>query len=404
LKLLYRGHKYSDESFPDYVHRVSYWNGYENIKKFSRELTIFYKKVYGRDYTFSQSLYNYGKFKNIEQERHNLKWLRQRLSLERIFNFSFNTSELNLFSEDNRQNYNGGFICPDCWTENMYIRFYWRFSNYSTCRLHRKELLYVEIISYDPSLILVFCSDINASLRKAKHCYFLELIAMNKHDSCLSMSYILEEKEIAQYENKIWGNVLSCLRNYFGILHNYYAIYEFVDVGNLVGLSVVSRANIVVAAIITLDDRFEKLIKIVTILVIIKHCQRNLNKNKNNLEFSGWAQAEAYSISHLLYVYIRGVDEHLFAGGFEISSNYNGMINVNIPSIAGSIYGDDDIFKFVYHSLILSDLEADSIPVDCWKDNSEENKYYKIDYTKYIEANDINIFDKKPLVRNKSDT
>ena len=46
LKLLYRADKFLDESFFDYLSRLSYWNGFNSADVFTSVLVKLYNKIY----------------------------------------------------------------------------------------------------------------------------------------------------------------------------------------------------------------------------------------------------------------------------------------------------------------------------------------------------------------------
>lgn len=103
MKLLYRGEKYFDESFPDYLMRLAYWNGFGDLKKFSRKLKEIYRKRYLNADQSETAKNNFSipdasdrDFNWHECEYRDLGWFECKYALELVLKRHFYSEEMNL--------------------------------------------------------------------------------------------------------------------------------------------------------------------------------------------------------------------------------------------------------------------------------------------------------------------
>lgn len=123
MKLLYRGLKKSDEFFGDYISRISVKNGYANKEKFRKSLGEYY---------LNNCEENYGYLNENAMLRLALEHIVQR-NIPVDEHHKFNSSRRDMWIKDHR-------ICDDCWHQEAYIRFYWWFTDYQRCHVHKKSM------------------------------------------------------------------------------------------------------------------------------------------------------------------------------------------------------------------------------------------------------------------------
>lgn len=112
LKLLIREEKIFDELFLDYMSRLAYRNGFDSLDSFTRRVKP------------GRQILDYLRFQN------GIELLLSR-KIDATLDYSFLKS---------RHNFTNVGICDLCFSENAYIRWYWRLARFSVCAKHRVGL------------------------------------------------------------------------------------------------------------------------------------------------------------------------------------------------------------------------------------------------------------------------
>ncbi|WP_444902547.1 hypothetical protein ACJJIG_10580 [Microbulbifer sp. SSSA007] len=388
MNLIYRKRKYFDESFPDYLGRLAYWNGYRDSEVLVVSLINLYKDIAG-GYDISEKERKKLSDFNVEYKRHNLKWYKSRVALEFVLREYFPLSELNLYEAPPKRSVSDNKICRKCWEKNSYVRFYWREGCYKVCHLHSETLIKVKSIPYGTS-VSSLTNDFDIDAFKY-NCKITKAILESRIKMGCSLSDLHFEMAVAIDEISLWGRVQRFLKSRFLWEID---VERYLDIQLVAGLSIPSRLESVISKLHFENKPQEKLLRVVLILQIVRYnflikmCSTTWN----------WILSESYSLSPFLYSYIKGVKSNLFASN-EMTDNY-----VVYP-VSFLSFSDRQLCKFIIESSIFTSNEL--------KNFYKGGKSYstgvleprgilgrmEVDYDKYKDATGKNVFDIQPAKR-----
>ncbi|QIL91249.1 hypothetical protein GNX18_16760 [Microbulbifer sp. SH-1] len=392
MKLLYRGDKFNDESLPDYIFRLAYWNGFDSGSRLIDLLRIHYKEL-AKHYFCDERLHVAKKLS---------VWYECKVALEFILNKSFHESELNLeIGLLIKKKYHTHWICSECWKEYAYVRFYWHSCDYRNCHVHDKRLLQVEFIPYEPSLNPERIAMSPQRDWPFPDCEVTPIFLKKRIGNSCNYSDIENEKSISIDEEMFWWNVIVFLRDRFKIDFKVDSVYELIPIDELVGAPVTQRLQKVKDSLIREKEVFATLISVSIVAKIIQKRMfgfEDYGYLLGSRELKNWLLSEAYSVSRNFYTYLVGVGDHIFFG----SEN---LVDRRVPPIDLRKVSDKGLCQFILESSILTPQEIRDITSE-WECTS--NSAIKIEgyvgrrhyyYNKYIQAADLNVFDMEPEPR-----
>lgn len=366
MKLLYRKSKYIDESFPDYLARLSYWNGFENPQVFVKRLLKLYASEYGG-----------GPYRRTWRAA----WLKCRGALEHILQRSIHTTQLNLVKL-RRDGYRSSRICTRCWKEKPYVRFFWRLDRYRICHIHGVSLIVVDNVTYKPNAMPML---VNTTIRQADKLYhhdFTALAVKMHRSSDSALERVIEEEYLLDMEKTLWLRVAEFLRGVFLLHIDSSSIWRWLDTGAHIGAPVWQRLEATLKNAVSENKPYEKVIRLITVILIAKGNWRP----RYPPEMMEWAVCAAYSISPLCYSYIYGVKEHLFASGYD---SYFGAV---VRPVSFSLLTERQIYEFILKSSILTASEIENLPQGHRTFRSGIELYSSIDSGEYVDATKPDIF------------
>lgn len=347
MRLLYRGIKYIDESFPDYLARLSNRNGFKCVDLFISELRALYKKIYGNGFGYKALDNWYSPMQGGETNKCNLGWFQCRVALEYLLRRSYSEVELNLAIQPHKNYYKKSKVCAICWAENQYVRFYWRDSCYLICHKHEVLLNQREFICYKASSVSEIFEGMQCAAYEIDNCKVTNYFLSAKGEAACSLAELTTERYIAKDERILWKSVIS-------LIHNKFFICCDISIESIImqtaGLSIPARLENVIKLI---DEyvKCEKLIRILAIIYIVKY--RLFCLFESNID--SWIFSEAYSISSFLHAVIKIDNTHIFSLGYCEFSNHR------FSSIF-SEFTDLDIFEFILGGPILELSELKALP------------------------------------------
>ncbi len=401
MKLLYRGEKYLDESFPDYLMRLAYWNGFRDLKTFSKKLKEIYRERYvNNDFgeTVKSNL-SIGDardrdFNRLECEHRDLGWFECKYALELILKRHFYSDEMNLSKQTHGKNLYQIDICRHCWKEHPYVRFYWRLYSYEKCHIHEVDLEPVKMASYEPNeerINSLKSSSIRFSL--SSYGTIRKFLEIRKTTGC-SLKDLAKETANSSDESKLWPKVVSFLESRFQITFQFERIDEVLDVNVLCGLDPLNRLELVIEALVDKGDASEKLVKVVSLIFLNKFRLYQYRVT----DFNSWARTQAYSVSPLLEAYMFGVNTNLF---YRDSSFHQEVIG----PVYFSDLSDRMMCQFIIDSGIFNDQELSDMYTKGkyysggWSDPSDSIPKNYRKYRNFIDVVGDNIFDEVPSPR-----
>ncbi len=309
LKLLYRADKFLDESFFDYLSRLSYWNGFNSANVFKSALIKLYNKIYLDD---KNQLFNIMKCHS---------------ALESVLKRNINYSQLNLF---NYSLCHKGVIkiCRCCWMKSKYIRFYWRMDGYSICHIHKTKLIVCSEGLYSHYFSSVNDSKVETDkmehnqrvLNKAIEIYSLTDFALKKIESELDCNF---------YEKKIIIWLSHFLKMHMSRDVNISDALNLSDSGALVGLSIHNRMDKIINILSASNKWLENVIRIVAVLRVK---QLPIQYDASGWTyypapgFDYWANIEGLSIDSLFYAYVGfGSLRHTMPARYQFRYEFEGF-------------------------------------------------------------------------------
>lgn len=381
--------------------RLAYWNGFRDLKTFSKKLKEIYRERYvngdfGETVKGNLSIWDASDrdFNWLECEHRDLGWFECKYALELTLKRNFYLDEMNLSRQTHGKKLYQVDICRACWKEHPYVRFYWRLHSYEKCHKHEVDLESVEMASYEPSeerISSLKSSPIKFNLSSYRT--IRKFLEITKTTGC-SLKDLSKETANSSDESKLWSNVVSFLESYFQIKFQFEHIDEVLDVNVLCGLDPLNRLEVVIGSLVDKGDATEKLVKIVSLIFLNKFRLYQYRV----VGFNSWARAQAYSVSPLLEAYMFGVDTSLF----HPSSRFDREI---IGPVYFTNFSNRMICQFIVDSSILSEQELKDMYTGGkyysggWSDPSDSIPQNYRYYQDYIDVVGKNIFDEFPSPR-----
>lgn len=344
MKLLYRADKYDDESFSDFLDRLGCWNGFSSKETFSRCLADLFNETYGGD-------------KNKKVDEHKVH-----LMLEQLL--GRNIPEAGAFSMALSKIPSGTVkVCANCWKENRYIRFYWRFNSYVECHVHGVLLTYPNLFSYqsDNSVGEQADNSLDISEKYPRH-LLVEAIKFYLGSDC-SLSLIEEDLEQHRYAKEITEWVAGFFSEKLGVILNLTGALKVIDSGNLIGLSVPKKMESIYARLLSGNELLETNVRIITAIRIGDQSTFWTHHRRYEppaLGFEQWRKTEVLSIDDLFYAYLGFGQRNGTPKNYKIRYEMTGFDNLDphvdrqlcLAIFSGSIrwpYGrDEDLAKYQF--------------------------------------------------------
>lgn len=283
MKLLYRSEKYHDESFSDFLDRLGYWNGFSSKETFARFLADLFNETYYSD--------GYGAHLMLEQ-------LLGR-NIPKTGNHCMARSKIP----------NGVVkICANCWKENRYIRFYWRFNDYIECHIHGALLIYPNFFSYQSDNAIGVKADGKLDDSEKYPRYLLiEAIKFYLNYDC-SLNLIEKELEQHRYAKEITKWVVDFFSENLGMRLNLSGAIRLIDSGGLIGLSVRKKMESIYEWLLSGNEPLEQLVRIITAIRIGDRTTIYWTGRRRYEQpvsgFEQWLKTEVLSIDDLFYAYL----------------------------------------------------------------------------------------------------
>gem|GEM_PF-4813903 len=321
MKLLYRGEKYIDESFPDYLMRLAYWNGFRDLKNFSNNLRIFYRERYvAASPIETDNPYDHFDFYDSHLS---LLLFECKYALEVVLKRNFCLEEFHLSPHTKGASLYKIDICRACWQERSYVRFYWRLNLFGVCHKHGTKFESIEMVSYHPNeerIGLMQSKDAGSildsywTIRKFRH------VIENTEISFKSLSI---ETDNLVGEWYLWREVVLFLKCRFKVEFQFGRVDELLELDILCVLDLLDRLELVISMLVNKSDTNEKLIKIVSLIFMIR-----CDVFRYHVEsFVSWVSAQAYSVNPLFEVYIFGVSANLFCRNYSLKQEVINPVN-----------------------------------------------------------------------------
>lgn len=392
VKLLYRADKFPDECFPDYLARLSCWNGFKDSADFMRFLSKIYNNLHPDDCQEKNPDPDSKEFE--ARYPFYIRWYKCRIALEFIIRRSLVYSELNLdayrVSQPNK-------VCVGCWGENPYRKFYWRYQEYKICHKHNVRLVVVDNILYN-SPTLTGTTEYVATLdRRSISCSYVSAILRNNPLKTFNFENLQRENYIIELEITLWKRVIRFLNERFSFSFVSMDIFDFVTLESIAGLAISNRLEKMTEKLIGCKTEFSLFIKTAVLVCI----QRSYLMYYPDVK--SWVLSEAYFINPVFYSYLYGINQHFFIKdeltfADEISQK-NAFRRVNLSRVSDRI-----LCKFILESRILSDSQLESISrngriVIGTTELPGHIDQQRVDYEKFIEMTGDCLFDRQPINR-----
>jgi hypothetical protein len=378
IPLLYYDPKYSDESIPDYIDRLTFWNRFKDTKKFEKILMNIYNSRFEKEAMEDVGArYFECKSNNFKTKR----WFKCRRALELLLKRNISIEEMNLHPSLQQPSVDNRWLtfCPTCWKEKKYIRYYWRDISYTECHKHKEPLKYVLEYNYSKASKVIY--------RKGENKEYFEYSSdtTNKMYSNLEnltdgmFTYNSAMRLIGHMllESKCWGKVIDVLKRFFGIECKYGdPIWDSYFKDNEIILT--SRLDYSLESLYSKNSENKKLINIVTVIVFSQvHGYWGDIYYRACPNFHNWLMDLAYSVSPSFHSYLTGEQDHELrrVASIEYFKGYN-----IFPYHSDPGYG---IAGFIHESGLLTEEEIKSFK-DKGYDISRWDHYFKKAKSKVI--------------------
>ena len=287
MKLLYREEKHVDETFSDYLSRLSYWNGFSSKKKFTNILSNLFDEKYEN---------NTKKRKN-EQKIH--------LMLEQLLKRNIpspDTCHLAPYKIPNGR----AKICTICWENQHYIRFFWHFNNYSACHIHNIEMQTAAHLTYNQNITKPRKTEENQNI-KYNYPNHLLVELIKKHSKYHhGINFIEEQIEHYSYINSL----VTFLDKYFCENRKTHLetkkTLELVESVNFLTMSAEEKIEKTLKTLLIGNELHEREARIIAAIRTSKKHYRfgYVYHESTPRNFQQWAYNEILSKDELLYVYL----------------------------------------------------------------------------------------------------
>ncbi|WP_039916587.1 hypothetical protein [Cellvibrio mixtus] len=281
VRLLYRKEKHVDENFFDYVSRLAYWNGYSSEKIFSDKLILLFKRKFP-----DRSFY-------VEKTQKIITMI------EFLIEKEINYSQLNLsiFRKVNSEFH----ICPICWEENGYIRFYWRYENYLVCHIHIANMQKVSELDYGGQIA---CMVTDESVKPNYSCLILmrSVAVFSKSDGAPDM--VKMEVQI----NYIMIGMVKLICNVFISLFDVYLhdkiIISALKNGYFVGLSISKKMEKMFTKLLYGNNKYR--VDLQGLVMILIDSNPIFLSGQAGREFHEWLTSEGFSTKLSIENFLNG--------------------------------------------------------------------------------------------------
>lgn len=284
--LLYRNSKYVDESFFDYLSRLSYWNGFGSVEKFSK----FIAEAHGE------------KLGGVRDQRKNEYMLR--CWVEQLLRRNIPISQMNSLMKS-KISHGKARVCPHCWEESRYIRFYWRFDDYIVC--HKHQTLLVPFLNWDMGICNhndCVSEEFAKESSEAKSILMQAIKIHAEKDNALT----LIEKELDRhgYEKSLVFWISAFFKNNLHACLNEDEAKHLIDSNALVGNEIFKRMDLIIQELLGENAQLERRLRILLAVHILDNKSSRWRRIYRDPAdgYKEWASAEVLSIDELLYAYI----------------------------------------------------------------------------------------------------
>lgn len=360
-RLLYRSLKNNNESFPDYLERLSYFNGFSSVYFFIRFLEDFF------DYENKDiSLYGFEVCdKNSDQfRRYGYKVAKCCVALSIILEIDFDELYFNLTENSLNKYFKARKVCSLCWSESPYYRYYWRFWGYHFCHKHQISLIVTKSITFKEDAALIEdgeYGDLSVTVEK----YFRPLDMLIPF--CEEKDYgFIELDRISRHfneESKVWLEIWRFLYRNFGISTHLKA-YEVPDWNHEIDSRTSERRFEVALLSFMVNDKDREIVEVVAI-IFFSFMGRVYNKN---YKFKTWLLSRAYSYSPFLYLCLSGFPNK---DGTALGDGLLNLKPIDFRKVSNS-----RIYEFIMSGAVLSDYQESrlkrrngSIQMEKWDEN-----------------------------------
>lgn len=392
VKLLYRADKFPDECFPDYLARLSCWNGFKDSSDFIRFLSKIYNNLYPGGCQEENPGPNSREFEAIHPSY--IRWYKCRIALEFIIRRSLVYSELNLDAYKASQS---NKVCLSCWGENPYRKFYWRYREYNICHKHNVRLVVVDNVPYNSPTLTVATEYVTTLDRRSISCTYVSAILRNNPFKTFNFENLNRENDIIEQEITLWRRVIRFLNERFSFSFVSTDIFDFVTLESIAGLAMSDRLEKMTEELIGLKTEFSVFIK-AAVLVCIQRSHLMYYP-----DVKSWVLSEAYLINPVFYSYLYGINQHFFIKDeFTFADEMfrkNAFRRVDLSRVSDRI-----LCKFILESRILSDSQLEQISrngriVIGVTELPGHINQQRVDYEKFIEMTGDCLFDRQPIIR-----
>lgn len=283
---MYRKSKHVDESFFDYLSRLSYWNGFGSVEKFSKFIAEEYGEKLG------------GVRDQIKNEYILRCWI------EQLLRRNIPISQMNSLMES-KVSHGKARVCPHCWEEARYIRFYWRFNDYTTC--HKHQVLLVTFLDWDMDICNYNDCVAEKFAKESNEANGILMQAVKIHaekDNALAL--IEKEMDRYGYERDLVSWISAFFKNNLNACLNEVEAKQLIDSNVLVGNQIFKRMDLIIQELLGDHAQFERRLRILLAVHILDNktlCGRRIFRDPAD-GYKEWATAEVLSIDELLYAYI----------------------------------------------------------------------------------------------------
>ena len=184
-------------------------------------------------------------------------------------------------------------VCRDCLLNKGYIRFYWRFKDYSVCHIHGADLFFLPSLDYNNSANY---ESLNMCRFQPRHKH---LIALIKHSQMAvnALSVIRDEMYLISYERLLINKICCFFNKQFKLrLKGKFAI-KCIESGCFIGLSMGARVDMLIYILCRKHKRYLSRVKIMSILFAVETGYSDANV------YYSWAVKESLRTSEIYNLY-----------------------------------------------------------------------------------------------------
>lgn len=284
--LLCRKSKHVDENIFDYFSRLSYWNGFGSVEIFTK----FIAEAHGE---------KLGRVRDRVRNEYTLRaWI------EQLLRRNIPISQMNSLMEC-KISHGKARVCPRCWEKAPYIRFYWRFDDYTVC--HKHQALLAPFLSWDMGVCNYNDCVSEEFVKEGSEANSILMQAVKIHaekDNALAL--IEKEMERYIYERDLVSWVSAFFKNNLNACLNEVEAKRLIDSSVLVGNQIFKRMDLIIQELLGDHTQFERRLRILLAVHILDNkslCGRRIYRDPAD-GYKEWATAEVLSIDELLYAYI----------------------------------------------------------------------------------------------------